>query len=53
MNVGFRIFFAIVYFLAGFAIYFGRRRIVENARPSIMVIPAGLLIVAAITTLMR
>lgn len=53
MSVGFRVFFAIIYFLAGFAIYFGRRRIVENARPSIMVIPAGLLVIAAITTLIR
>lgn len=53
MNIGVRVFFAIIYFLAGFAIYFGRRRIVENARPSIMVIPAGLLILAAITMLVR
>jgi uncharacterized membrane protein YphA (DoxX/SURF4 family) len=53
MNVGVRILMAIIYFLAGFAIFFGRKRLVESKKSSIMVIPAALLILAAITTLLK
>jgi hypothetical protein len=48
-----RIILAIVYALAGLALFWGRKRLVEEGERPNLVIPAFLLILAAITTLMR
>jgi hypothetical protein len=43
---------AIVYLLAGLGLFFGRQQLIRNGKPPNLVIPAVLLILAAITTLM-
>ncbi len=40
----------IVYLLAGLALFWGRKRLVEGGRPPNLIIPAVLLILACITT---
>jgi len=48
-----RIVLAIVYFLAGLALFWGRKRLVEDGQRPNLVIPAVLLILAGLTTLIR
>ena len=40
----------IIYLLAGLALFWGRKRLVEGGRPPNLIIPAVLLILACITT---
>lgn len=51
MHVVLRIILALVYLYAGFALFFGRKRLVEGGKHPNLVIPAALLVLAAITTL--
>ncbi|MBD3367253.1 MAG: hypothetical protein GF405_03625 [Candidatus Eisenbacteria bacterium] len=53
MLLAVRIILAIVYFLAGLALFWGRRRLVEEGRPPNLVVPAVLLLLAGLTTLIR
>ncbi|MCK4512928.1 hypothetical protein KAW64_14380 [bacterium] len=40
----------IIYLLAGLALFWGRKKLVEGGRPPNLIIPAVLLILACITT---
>ncbi len=53
MLLAVRIVLAIIYFLAGLALFWGRKRLAEEGEPPNLVIPAVLLILAGITTLIR
>jgi hypothetical protein len=49
-NMVFKIILALVYLFAGLGLFLGRRRLVEGGKPPNLKVPAGLLILAAITT---
>ena len=53
MHIALRIILALVYLYAGFALFFGRKRFREEGKAPNLVIPAALLVLAAITTLVR
>jgi hypothetical protein len=50
MNVAFKIVFSLLYLFAGLALFWGRKKLVEGGKPPNLLIPACLLILAAITT---
>ncbi len=50
MNVAFKIILSLVYLFAGLALFWGRKKLVEGGKPPNLLIPAFLLILAAITT---
>ena len=49
-NVVFKIVLSLLYLYAGLALFWGRRKLVEGGRSPNLVIPAALLILAAVTT---
>jgi len=53
MPIVLRIILAIIYLFAGLALMFGRKRFREEGKAPNLLIPAGLLVLAAITTLLR
>jgi hypothetical protein len=50
MNAAFKTILALLYLFAGLALFWGRKKMVEGGKPPNLVIPACLLILAAITT---
>jgi hypothetical protein len=50
MHVLFKVILALIYLFAGLGLLFGRRRLLEGGRPPNLVVPAVLLLLAAITT---
>jgi hypothetical protein len=50
MHVVIKIILALLYLFAGLALFWGRRRLVEGGKPPNLMIPAVLLILAAVTT---
>ena len=53
MHIALRIILAIIYLFAGLALFFGRKRFREAGEAPNLIIPAGLLALAAITTLLK
>ena len=53
MHIALRIILAIIYLFAGLALFFGRKRFREEGKVSNLLIRAGLLVLAAITPLLR
>ncbi len=49
-NIVFKIILALLYLFAGLGLLLGRRRLVEDGKVPNLVVPAALLILAAITT---
>ena len=49
-NTVFKIILALLYLFAGLGLLLGRRRLVEGGKAPNLVVPAALLILAAITT---
>jgi hypothetical protein len=49
-NMVLKIILALVYLFAGLGLFLGRRKLVEGGKPPNLVVPAALLILAAITT---
>ena len=50
MNIAVKLILSLMYLFAGLALFLGRKKLVEGGRPPNLTIPAGLLILAAITT---
>jgi len=50
MNVAIKIILALLYLFAGLGLFLGRRRLAEGGKTPNLVVPAALLILAAITT---
>ena len=53
MDVGrivIKVVLSLLYLFAGLALFWGRKRLVEEGKPPNLAIPAGLLLLAAITT---
>jgi hypothetical protein len=48
--IALKIILSLLYLFAGLALFWGRKRLVDSGKPPNLVIPAGLLILAAITT---
>jgi hypothetical protein len=48
--IAFKIILSLLYLFAGLGLFWGRRKLVESGKPPNLVIPAGLLILAAVTT---
>lgn len=48
--IAFKIVLSLVYLYAGLALFLGRRRFVEDGKPPNLMIPATLLLLAAVTT---
>jgi len=51
MHIAVRIILALIYLYAGLALFFGRKKLVEGGKHPNLLIPAALLVLAAITTL--
>ena len=45
-----KIVLSLLYLFAGLALFWGRKRLVDEGKPPNLAIPAGLLILAALTT---
>ena len=50
MNVAIKIILSLLYLFAGLALFLGRKKLVEGGKPPNLLVPACLLILAAITT---
>ena len=50
MHVAVKIVLSLLYLFAGLALFLGRKKLVEGGKPPNLVIPACLLILAAVTT---
>ncbi len=50
MNIAIKTVLALIYLFAGLALVWGRRKLVEGGKPPNLLIPAVLLILAAVTT---
>jgi hypothetical protein len=48
--IAFKIILSLLYLFAGLALFWGRKKLVEGGKPPNLVIPAALLLLAAVTT---